>query len=232
MEHLRVYKSPYTKQRIGRNNDGGYIICNIDDNYDIFLSGGISGDISFEVDLLKKYPNLKCVAHDGTIKALPNNNNKSISDRITFIKKNLGKDNNKKTKNFNDYFKYYNNIFMKLDIEGGEYPLFESISDQDLKKIKQLVIEFHNPQQIIIPARIAKTHWLVHFHGNNNVKTAIVNGITVPTVFECTYIRKENIDQQLELNTDNIPNNLLDMPNIRNKPDIFIDYEPFVSKMN
>lgn len=41
MEHLRVYQSPYPKIRLGNNNDGGYIICDLSANYDVCLSGGI-----------------------------------------------------------------------------------------------------------------------------------------------------------------------------------------------
>ena len=33
---------------------------------------------------------------------------------------------------------------MKIDIEGAEYDFFENISDENLKKVKRLVIEFHN----------------------------------------------------------------------------------------
>lgn len=253
MDHLTVYKSPYNKKRIGKNNDGGYIICEIDNNYDIFLSGGIEKDISFEIDLLKKYPELKCVAYDGTINELPINNktrkyNKNkkrnitniknitandVTSRISFIKKNLGKINNDKISNLAKYFNRYNNIFMKLDIEGGENDLFESLSDEDLTKIKQLVIEFHSPNQIIIPTRLAKTHWLVHFHGNNYQNVTNINNINVPNVFECTYVRKDdkNSNQQLEYNIDVIPNDSLDMPNNPNEPDIKIDYPPFVNKI-
>jgi hypothetical protein len=38
---LTVYKCPYSKSRLGKNNDGGYIIANIPDiKYNIMLSGG------------------------------------------------------------------------------------------------------------------------------------------------------------------------------------------------
>jgi surface protein len=33
---------------------------------------------------------------------------------------------------------------MKIDIEGSEYDFFETITDENLKKIKKLVIEYHN----------------------------------------------------------------------------------------
>ena len=44
-----------------------YVIVELPGQYDFFISGGISNDVSFEEDLLTKYPNLTCVAFDGTI---------------------------------------------------------------------------------------------------------------------------------------------------------------------
>ena len=48
LDFLEVYSSyPYNKTRIGKDNDGGYIICD-DLSYDLLLSCGIEKDISFE----------------------------------------------------------------------------------------------------------------------------------------------------------------------------------------
>jgi hypothetical protein len=67
---LTVYKSPYEKKRVGRANDGGYVLCDIPNiEYSILLAGGIECDISFEEDFLNKYPNTICNAYDGTINA-------------------------------------------------------------------------------------------------------------------------------------------------------------------
>ena len=221
LDHFLVYKSPYEKIRLGKNNDGGYIICDIPNiNYDIFLSGGIETDISFEEDFLTKYPNiLECIAFDGSISNLPHHNPK-----IHHIKKHLGYYDSLNTSTLNEYFEKYNNIFLKLDIEGGEEDLFQSISDNNLKKIKQLVIEFHNSNEEEIPKRLAKTHWLIHFHPNNSVSLGY-NG--VPNIFECTYILKSN-DDQLKYNTDPIPNPLLDMPNSLHNSDIILSGYPFI----
>ena len=114
---------------------------------------------------------------------------------------------------------------MKMDIEGGENNLFKSFSDDDLLKIKQLVIEFHSAEQFVIPNRLAKTHWLVHLHANNCCGTNLMNNIAIPKVFECTYIRKQ-ADEILSYNTDPIPSTL-DQPNLKNKEDIMLDWPPF-----
>ena len=76
---LTVYQCPYPKLRIGKNNDGGYIIVNIPDiKYDIIISGGISDDITFETDFVNKY-GVECVAFDGTIQRLPAEGQEDIS---------------------------------------------------------------------------------------------------------------------------------------------------------
>jgi hypothetical protein len=115
---------------------------------------------------------------------------------------------------------------MKLDIEGGEIALFKSLSDDDLKKIKQLVIEFHDPQLVEIQTRLAKTHWLVHFHPNNVCQTIKVGDVIVPHVYECTYIRKK-AGECLSLNKDTIPTKI-DQPNIACNQEIRLNGYPYV----
>lgn len=222
MEHLRVYQSPYPKIRLGNNNDGGYIICDLSSNYDVFLSGGVGNDISFEEAFLQKYTDVVCYAYDGTQARLP----KPKSDRLFYSNKNLGFTDTHLTSNLRYFFNKYTTIFMKMDIEGGENDLFKSFSDEDLLKIEQLVIEFHSAQQIIIPSRLAKTHWLVHFHANNCCGTSTVNNIEVPNVFECTYIRKK-VGERFDYNTDPIPSTL-DQPNLVRSKEIELTGPPFI----
>jgi hypothetical protein len=311
LDHLLVYQSPYQKCRLGKDDDGGYIICDMGDVYDIFLSGGVETDISFEEGMLEKYPNLICHAYDGTIYNFPrsiytmqplipnedqwipirdsendwvqigdkvhmtgishkhtfgppewgyrksglevrsyiafmmphftllqnqelftwdeatnyakkNNyllpSHKEVMDnlhkgRLIYFRKNIGKETRgTHTTNFREYFDKYQNIFLKLDIENWENPFFESLTKEDLKKIKQLVIEFHSPYQVTIPKRLAETHWLVHIHPNNHDYLTTINGVQVPNCFECTYIRKEE-NETFPLNQKSFPDLDVDKPN-------------------
>jgi hypothetical protein len=109
MEHLILYKSPFFKERIGNANDGGYIIAILPGDYDLFLSGGISNDITFETELLNLYPGMVCYAFDGTVSGLPDSDN--IDDRIHFVKKNLGNVQTDSVTNMHEYMESYNNIF-------------------------------------------------------------------------------------------------------------------------
>jgi hypothetical protein len=79
-DHFIVYQSPYEKIRLGQKEDGGYVICEMGDVYDICLSCGVENDISFDIDFLNKYPKQVIHAFDGTIQKMP----KSIYNRTIF----------------------------------------------------------------------------------------------------------------------------------------------------
>lgn len=227
MESLTVYKPLHPKVRIGNKYDGGYVIVDQLGDYDLMLSGGISNDISFEVGFLDRHPSVNCVAFDGTIVKLPPH---SLGDRLKFVRKNIGFEETATLTNLHSYLDTHSDVFMKMDIEGGEYPFLASLSDQQLSNIKQLVIEFHNPKNLFIPSRLAKTHWLVHIHGNNALtgRGVFYGNTFVPAVYECTYVRK-SIYPKLEQNSDPIPNPAVDNPNIPNGQDISLNMLPYTT---
>ena len=224
---LTVYKSPFTKLRLGKDYDGGYIIGEIPNlDYNILLAGGISTDISFEEDFINKYKNTLCFAFDGTIDDLP-----KINKQIRFVKKNIGYDNNEEMTNLHKVIDENNNIFVKMDIEGGEIDWIKSLNDYQMNKFEQIVMEFHFPfsdREIDVFDKINKTHYLIHFHGNNCCDVINHSGVVIPNVFECTYIHKRHFDGVPELNEDSIPGEL-DMKNTPNE-EIYINHPPFVFK--
>ena len=187
---LTVYKSPFPKLRLGKDYDGGYIIADVPDvKYNIQLSGGIENDISFEEGFIHKYPIVKTYSFDGTINNLPKENN-----NITFIKKNIGFENNEQITNLHDIINENESIFVKMDIEGGEIPWIKSLNDEQMNKFEQIVMEFHHPfsnNEIDVFDKINKNHYLIHFHGNNCCGVRIHKNVMIPNVFECTYLHKK-----------------------------------------
>ena len=120
-----------------------------------------------------------------------------------------------------------------MDIEGGEIPWIKSLSDEQMNTFEQIVMEFHFPfsnEEIDVFNKINKNHVLVHFHGNNACGIRLHKNVMVPNVFECTYLHKKYFTAELELNTDLIPSNI-DMRNDEYKPEICINWYPFVNKM-
>lgn len=237
MEHLILYTSPYPKTRIGRQQDGGYVTAILPGTYDALISGGIANDISFEEHFLELHPNTPCYAFDGTIARLPHDH-----PSITFVKKNLGDSNSDHTTNLHDYMAPYEDIFMKIDIEGHEFRVMPTI--QHMKKIKQLVIEIHSPGDIrMFPdyfkglqdidnhkmfdllRSINQTHTLVHFHANNGCAMQEIDGIRLPHVFELTYVRNEFVLEKKK-NTTPLPTSL-DRKNVPERADYILSGFPY-----
>jgi hypothetical protein len=220
---LRVYKSEFPKQRIGRNNDGGYVICNIPNiHYDVLISGGISDDTTFEDEFLDMFPDITCYAYDGTIMKSPSNHS-----RFKWIKKNIGTSETSNITNLHDLLNTNTSAFVKMDIEGYEIPWLESLSIAQLQNISQLTIEFHRAftqRESNIFKKLNQVFVLLHLHGNNYI-SSLVNGI--PYFFECTYVNKKFITKPLEFNTEPLPS-ILDQPNIHSKPELNLNFEPYV----
>lgn len=240
MDNLILYTTCHKKERVGRNYDGGYVICDLPNEYDCLISGGISDDISFEQAFLNKHASIPCYAFDGTVDGLP-----AADPRINFFRKNLGEEETSKTTNLHTIIEKYSNIFMKIDIEGHEFRIFPTFSEDHLKKIKQLILEVHSPGDIALHPnyfvglsdikhknminlfkKLNKTHTLVHVHPNNGCKTYYVDGVHMPNVFECTFIRNEYVLEKTP-NTERLPMSI-DMPNVPSYPIIVFDKYPFV----
>jgi hypothetical protein len=170
-ELLKRYNSlDHSKIRIGRDNDGGYVILD-GLNYDLMISCGINNDDSFEHDFLNHHKGVSCLAYDGTVNDIPN-----FHDRIQFVKKNISNENSDFLTNLHDVVGSNNNIFLKMDIEGSEYPWLHCMPKKYLRKMSQIVIEFHSkccgidyftPYTNSAFESLLGTHYLVHLHGNN-----------------------------------------------------------------
>jgi hypothetical protein len=238
MDSLILYKPPFQLDRIGSpDGDGGYMVCNLPGSYDIIIAGGVSSNIDFEIDLCERYPGLKCFAFDGTVESLP-----APNEKITFVKQNVGNGSDGTT-NLKEYIGEYENVFLKMDIEGHEFRVFPELSDV-MHRIKQIVVEIHSPGDIQlhptyfkgladithpvmfdILSMINKTHTLVHVHPNNGCEVHTYEGTVLPNVFECTFIRNEFVTSKVK-NILPLPKSC-DVPNVRDKPVVVFTEYPF-----
>ena len=217
------------KVRLGTKRDGGYVIANIPD-YDCYISAGVGGDESFSNDIINHFNITEAHGFDGTINTLPLNSPKNMS----FYKLNISTYQSKNTVNLERYINNFNNIFLKMDIEGHEFPWLNSLSLDELNKFKQITIEFHGINdnsygfnqslKINVIQKLFKTHYIVHAHGNNHA------GVTnkIPDVIEITYVRKDIIGNVFEYNKINLPIQNLDFPNHPQLPEIDLNFYPFI----
>lgn len=233
LEALQVYAFD-KKIRCGVNWDSGYVFADLDGGYDCYISAGISTEESFSRDFITKYSIDKenSYGFDGTIDNYPYH----YTQNIQFIKKNINSFNDDKNSNLSFLTSIYNTIFLKMDIEGGEYAWLSQLDETQLSKFKQIVIEFHDitndvhskyEDKIKYFEKLSKTHYLIHAHGNNyaNVDT------NIPTVIELSYVNKNYFTSVPELNTQPLPIANLDYPNNTNASDINLNFYPFVKSI-
>lgn len=230
LKALEVYAFD-KKIHLGAQSDGGYVIAELDGDYDCYISAGISNEESFSRDFLKKYTISKndCYGFDGTIEDYPY----QYTDNIQFIKKNIDDHEGPDCTNLSFLTEKYHSIFLKMDIEGGEYPWITQLQSNQLDCFKQIVIEFHgimdcqcqHEQKVKCLEKLAQTHYLIHAHGNNYGR--VVSGM--PDVIELTYIHKKCLPQVPPLNTIPFPIDGLDFPNGTHTNDIKLYGYPFVN---
>jgi hypothetical protein len=232
LKQLQVYAFD-KKIRLGANSDGGYVIADLEGGYDCYISAGISNEESFSRDFLQRYPVAKkdTYGFDGTIEEYPY----QYTTEIQFIKKNINSFNDSGNTDLGFLMNEYSSIFLKMDIECGEYPWLLQCSTQQLDRFKQIVIEFHGivgcqchtPGKAESLEKLNSTHYIVHAHGNNY--GMVIDG--VPDVIELTYINKRYFDGiPPELNTIPFPINGLDFPNGTHTNDIKLYKYPFVKQ--
>ncbi len=137
-------------QRVGRSGDGGKWMCGVP-TFDgcIVYSLGSNGDFSFEEDIYNKTEGkCKVFTFDCTISMdqVPKYN------WLTFKPWCIGRDHIDKDNrvfmslpNITAHFKHEKIHLLKADIEGAEFPLFDSIMDPSMERIlpSQILLEAH-----------------------------------------------------------------------------------------
>ena len=220
------------KTRYGVDSDGGYVIADLDGGYDCYISAGISSEESFSRDFINNYKTANNYGFDGTICDYPYHYTRNIN----FIRKNINSFNDDNNSNLSFLTEKYDNIFLKMDIEGGEYPWLLQIDESQLNKFKQIVIEFHGitdngwgfnySDKVKCLEKLSMTHYIIHAHGNNF--GPVRNNI--PDVVEITYVNKKYFSSVPQVNKQKLPIDNLDFPNNISEKDINMDCYPFVSQ--
>ena len=221
---LQVFDCPYPLIRLGSPNDGGYVIADLPHGYDLFCSGGISDNCDFERDAVSRF-NLPCHAFDPTIDGALFGS----CENIHWHRKAIGFHETEFETNLGAFLKKARNAFVKLDVESGEYAWLNKCDPDILHRVKQIVLEIHQPLHLTkldLLAKLAKTHVLVHIHGNNAGKAESIGGTLVPRLLECTYVRKDFADERPASNREQFPKSI-DRPNIAGKDQYVLSGWPY-----
>lgn len=194
--HLPSILKPFTCKdliRLGKNNDGGYLINEIDVKRTRHLiSFGVGSDISFEED----FTDIK----DCEVNLYDRNINVSSNKKFNLNEKYVLKDVSP-----NHVFSNITKIFLKCDIEGDEYDLCNFLIN-NYQLFTGVVIEFHDIHRYEnfnkLTNFISKFKLsLVHFHVNNNFFIKVGDEKIIPSVVELSFSSSDNVfyDEDIKL---------------------------------
>jgi len=231
--------------RLGKPNDGGYLVPESDVQKADFLFGlGLSDDWSFEKDFRKCNP-VTVVCYDPTVglKAfigkfissifrvlkprIPLGHLITLIDYLAFFRGN--------TRHIQRLISFYDdenntsietlitgtdaqNIFFKIDIEGAEYRILNQLIAH-AHRIQGVVMEFHDCDLHLDKIEsFIETFPLkpVHIHANNYAPVS--PDANLPLVLEITF------SKHAELDNIEIERHVADMPNNPEAPEILIAY--------
>jgi hypothetical protein len=221
---LYPVKTNFELVRIGRNNDGGYLLPNDLEDITACFSPGVDVTASFEKDLLGR--GIKSHLADASVDGPPNG-----LEVASFTKKHLDGVNTEGYMTLSDWVlsNAYSgdDLILQMDIEGAEYVTILSTPSEILRNFRMMAIEIHDVQNWFnnpLAWGVAQTFFekllqdfhVVHNHPNNNCQFIDVNGLLMPTVFELTFLRKDRSPATGFCTEFPHP---LDMPNVLDKPD-------------
>lgn len=199
-ELLRVRRiNPYQKLiRVGRNNDGGYIMVDDFEKSKIAYSFGISDDVSWDKDIANR--GIEVFQYDPTIYNVPEKNSLFHFYKIGIS----GIDDEKssmltlKTIMKNNKHADKNNMILKMDVEGAEWDFLKNTAEDNLAQFDQIAFELHGltndtKGEMILAsiAKLNKTHQLIWIHGNNCSIAEQAKGILIPDCIEVLYVNRE-----------------------------------------
>lgn len=219
--------TPYTSDipliRIGNERDGGYLLPDDLDGLTASFSPGVSTEIGFDLAIMGR--GIPCFLADASVDGLV-----QPHPLATFDKLFLGPRTEGIFISLDDWVQRYagggGDLLLQMDIEGAEYETLAAASDETLARFRIIMIEFHGFHRMFSPKHLAKMEpvfrrlseqfALLHLHPNNAAPAVSAGGITLPPVFEATYIRKDRVTDLTATRSFPHP---LDRPNVAALPD-------------
>jgi len=134
---------------------GSHSIGNVN-NYDYYISATVNVQDSFTPELLNTFIVTPCVAFFGLNDTIPNDL------PISVFKKHLSSVRSENTVNLDFYTSNFNNIFLRIDVNGDEIEWLNYVSIEKLNKIKQLVITLNPFDNEVGLQKLSNTHYPIH----------------------------------------------------------------------
>ena len=213
--------------RVGSHNDGGYLLPSRSAKEIKHLyCAGVADDCNFELEFLRIGAGKKAFLADGSIDALP-----KTGENLSFIKKYIG------TSTFDNWISFEDWAgpkslsdpprMLSMDIEGGEWSLFQNRFSDTWASFDLIIIELHGMHRAfdqtyfdlqIRPMITALSGFrAVHAHANNSGWIEKSRGFALPSLLEMTFLRVDR--GGISRDQAALPNKL-DSPNVPSKRDL------------
>ena len=224
---LHPVASPKELIRLGSEHDGGYLVPDDLEGLEACYSPGISKTADFELDCAER--GIEVYLADYSVKNPPFDH-----PSFHFIRKHIGSSRDEKFTTFEEWLANTcpakaSDLMLQMDIEGSEYEVLHSMTENLLARFRIIVIEFHDLEKLWSKPffrfaerafkKLLINHSCVHIHPNNCAAPIKITGISIPPVMEFTFLRKDRIDnfrQQVvfphRLDRDNTPNASIVLP--------------------
>ena len=137
---MKVVNAP--KVRLGSPNDGGYVMIDDFEGIDTAFSFGIEQNVDWDLEAVER--GLQVYQFDGTVDGPPVDN-----PNFHFEKKMIMPWTSDSTENIETLVARHDkglkkpNIILKIDIEHGEWPVFEATTTHAISRFSQIIAEFH-----------------------------------------------------------------------------------------
>lgn len=197
IKSIRPSYSPSRLVRVG-GNDGGYLVPEDIANYGMVISPGVGHSTDFDAFFYER--NKKVVMIDPGDYSF---DNKSIVFYRAWLKGYESK--SQHYMSFEQIIRLENPELQKsvlqIDIEGGEYEVFSSISENTMKSFGVIAAEFHHLSllttvggyELIAPVfnKILETHFVAHLHVNNSGRIHKYKNVEIPETLEITFLNRD-----------------------------------------
>lgn len=224
IEKLQPFDDGSQLLRLGRFEDGGYVVTQkmLQESTAVF-GYGVGWDVSFEVNYIE-LTQKPAFVFDHTVTRLPKKHAQVPNLILTSEGLSTAKAPRMDTlKAHLDWFGYSSkSVLLKMDIEGGEYPILTSMNRADLSNVSGLIVEFHqlkNPENrakiLQILHLFEQDFYVAHVHGNNYGCLFELESGLFPNTIEVTFARRGSVQKSQK----NYPIKDLDYPNNPRKPD-------------
>lgn len=197
---LRPMKSDKDLVRLGPKGEGGYLIPDGLEGISACFSPGVGQYSGFELDCAKRGMQVFMTDYSVQGPAVHHEN-------FHFNKKFLGAVQNENTITLDGWVgssipDSHPDLILQMDIEGAEYEVLLSTPENLMKRFSIIAIEFHSlkllwsrPFFLLASQafrKLMQTHVCVHNHPNNINPAKTIGNITIPSVTEMTFLRKDH----------------------------------------